>query len=187
MKTKTFLIVLLCAPFSLIAQKFSCLELIEAVASNDYTTAKQLLEKTNPDCTVAMEGSPLIIAARIGNEQMVQLLLDQDLDVNLGVKGDGNPLIMAGKKGHLSIAKLLLEKGADVNYKIIGDETPLISAAWNGHLDMVKYLVAEGADVNLSCRSGYTINSELRTPLLMARRGKHKAVVDYLISQGAVK
>lgn len=83
------------------------------------------------------------------------------------------------------MVKYLIDRGADVNAHVMGDETPLIRAAWSGHLEVVKYLVKKGADVNKSVRDSYSLNSEKRSALKMARRGNHTNVVSYLISKGA--
>ncbi|MEL6559327.1 MAG: ankyrin repeat domain-containing protein [Bacteroidota bacterium] len=131
------------------------------------------------------DGTALIRASVSGNEALVKALIMVGADVNKSSDGDGNPLIMAAKNGHLSVVKLLVDAGADVNAYVAGDETPLISAAWSGHLEVVKFLTENGADVNKSVRDGYYINSEVRSPLKMARKGGHQAVTDYLISQGA--
>ena len=92
---------------------------------------------------------------------------------------------MASKNGHLKVVKYLVGQGADVNAYVMGDETPLIRAAWSGHLEVVKYLVEQGADVNKTVRDSYSLNSEKRNALRMAKRGNHNQVVSYLISKGA--
>ena len=69
-----------------------------------------------------------------------------------------------------------------------GDENALIQASGEGQLGVVKLLVSRGADVNARVwvqRYGKEPEGEWRTPLNMARKGGHKAVVDFLISQGA--
>ena len=72
-----------------------------------------------------------------------------------------------------------------MNVHVQGDETPLIGAAWNGHLDVVTYLIDKGADINKTVRDRFSINSEKRNALIMAKRGKHRDIIAYLISKGA--
>ena len=78
-----------------------------------------------------------------------------------------------------------MDSGANVNAHVLGDETPLIGAAWNGNLSIVKYLIDNGADINMSVRDNYSILSEKRNALKMAKRGNHREVITYLISKGA--
>ncbi len=132
------------------------------------------------------DATPLIRAVKIGNLKAVKILVENGADINQGSKGDGSPLIEAAKLGHMPIVKYLVEQKANVNIHVVGDETPLIRAAWNGHLNIVKYLVEHGADVNMTVREGgYRLGNEKRNALRMAKKGKHKDVIAYLISKGA--
>jgi ankyrin repeat protein len=107
------------------------------------------------------------------------------------VNGDGNPLIMAAAAGQADAVTLLLEHGADIDLVIDGDENALIQAAGSGHLEVVKLLVARGANVNASVRVESMFDgkprTEDRTPLGMAKRGRHAAVVAFLQSAGAIE
>ena len=105
----------------------------------------------------------------------------------MGVPGDGNPLIMAARDGHLAVVTLLLDRGASVDLAVPGDENALIQASGNGHLDVVKLLVSRGANVNARIWADTNRDGEWRTPLGMARRGRHTAVVEFLQSVGAVE
>ena len=108
------------------------------------------------------------------------------------VEGDGSALIAAAQGGYLAIAQLLVQRGANVNQAVDGDETPLINAAAAGQLEMVKFLAGQGADVNAHIRvehvgqDGQAAADEWRSPLNMARKGGHTAIVQYLQSLGAV-
>jgi ankyrin repeat protein len=104
------------------------------------------------------------------------------------VEGDGSALIAAAREGHLEIITLLLDRGANINLVVPGDENPLIQASAEGELEAVKLLVSRGANVNARVAVtvyGRQTTAEVRTPLSMARKGGHKAVVDFLISAGA--
>lgn len=135
------------------------------------------------------DGSPLIVAAKAGAIRVVTLLLDRGADPNMGVEGDGNPLIAAASEGQLEVVKLLLARGANIDMVVPGDENALIQASGEGHLNVVKLLVSRGANVNervwVDLNYGGQRTGEWRTPLSEARKGRHAAVIEYLISVGA--
>ena len=93
---------------------------------------------------------------------------------------------MASGAGYVDIVNLLLDRGAGIHRVVAGDENPIIKACEQGQLDVVKLLVARGADVNSRVRVEFGMGAkkaeEYRTPLSMARKGGHTAVVKYLRS-----
>ena len=164
--------------------------LVEAADEGDVEGVKELLDGgANINATVDGDGSPLIAAARGGYLELVTMLLDRGADPNLAASGDGNPLIMAAGEGHTRIVELLLDRGARVDDVVPGDENALITASGQGKLDAVKLLVSRGADVNarVFVEANDERPGEWRTPLSMARREGHRAVVEYLISVGATR
>lgn len=163
--------------------------LYEAAASGEVADVDRLLEAgADVNCAIDGDGSPLIGAAREGRLEVVRLLLERGADPNMAVRGDGNPLIMAAREGHAEVVALLLDRGARVDEMVPDDENALIQASGGGHLDVVKLLVARGADVNarVFVESAFERpNGEWRSPLSMARKGGHDAVVAFLLSAGA--
>lgn len=124
------------------------------------------------------DGTPLIIAARRGDMDMLQLLVDRGADTGGYVPGDGTPLVAAVRRDNMRSARFLINAGADVNQAAPGDGNPLIQAARRGSLDMVKMLVEAGADVN-----GFVLGDE--TPLIGAARMNRINIARYLIDKGA--
>ena len=163
--------------------------LVEAADEGDMEGVARLLAAgANINAVVEGDGTPLIVAAREGHLALVTMLLDRGADPNLAAEGDGNPLIMAAREGQTKIVELLLDRGARVEEIVPGDENALIQASGEGALPVVKLLVARGAEVNVRvfAEAAYERpNGEWRTPLNMAQRGGHRAVVEYLISVGA--
>ncbi|KAM0719292.1 hypothetical protein Q7P37_005197 [Cladosporium fusiforme] len=123
-------------------------------------------------------GSLLGAAARLGDMEIVQLVLDIGADVNTDGGLDGSPLTSAAHGGHLDVVRLLLERKAYVNIKggIFG--TPLTSATDIGNLDMAKLLLERGADVNMQDGHG-------ATPLIGVSRSGWVQFVQLLLDHGA--
>jgi uncharacterized protein len=119
---------------------------------------------------VAYQGgiTPLLIAARQGHTEAVQLLLDAGAPINQVSAGDKtSPLLVAIINGHFDLAKYLLDKGADPNLPSDNGAAPLYAAVnvqWAPkalypqprayqqqtltHLDLMKALLEKGADPN---------------------------------------
>jgi beta-lactamase regulating signal transducer with metallopeptidase domain/ankyrin repeat protein len=164
--------------------------LLAAARAGHVEMVRLLLDRgAKPNLGIDGDGNPLLNAAREGHRDVVILLLDRGADINLGVEGDGNALIAASGAGQTGTVTLLLDRGADIHKVIRGDENAIIKASETGQLEVVKLLVTRGADVNsrvtVDSMNGKTVQYEIRTPLSMARRYRHTAVVDYLLSVGA--
>jgi beta-lactamase regulating signal transducer with metallopeptidase domain len=165
-------------------------KLIRAVADGDLEAVRQLLDR-GADPNLWFGGNlPLSKAAELGHVEIVSLLLDRGATIDQIVQPYGNALIRSSAKGHLEVVKLLVARGADVN-----------ALAWSSQT--VQFLNEKGKIVTAKVRVGEfirkkdgtteireTVDSppkagEWRTPLLMAKRGGHKEVVDFLIASGA--
>ncbi|MGZ5448818.1 MAG: M56 family metallopeptidase [Thermoanaerobaculia bacterium] len=161
--------------------------LVKSAEDGDFATVRQLLESgTDVNTIQPGDGTALIGAARGGELEIAEYLIAQGADVNLACPGDGNPLIAAAIGGHADVAELLLNRGARIDDVVRGDENALITAARLGRVDVAELLISRGADVNARV---FVVDSdegpEWRTPLRMARRGRHSTIEQLLLAAGA--
>jgi bla regulator protein BlaR1 len=163
--------------------------LFEAACEGDTSDINALLSAgASVNAVLEGDGTPLIGAARNGRFDTVRMLLDRGADPNLPSEGDGNPLIMAANRGYANVVALLLDRGARIDEMVPGDENALIQASGSGKLEVVKLLVARRADANARVwveGAPEQPGGEWRSALNMARKGRHDAVVAYLLSIGA--
>ncbi len=121
-------------------------------------------------------GVPLLEAARLGNEDLTQLLLDYGADIDLKSEGKEYPrttaLQVASENGHEDIVRCLLQRGANIN--LGGDNTghsPLAQATIHGQTAVVMLLLERGADVNLQRKNDTTCTALQATMV----KGLHEA------------
>ncbi|NOY23377.1 MAG: hypothetical protein GXO70_07695 [Acidobacteria bacterium] len=153
----------------------------------------------------------LIRAARTGNLEMVQKILQLGTDLNGRDKKGNTPLITAIESGKNSIASLLLDTGASVNAAAKSGTTPVMAAARTGNRKLLSRLLKNGAKVEQADRKGnsaltYAIQSrcvpctamilkrgadvnrpdgKARPPLLIAAADGDYAMCDVLLKAGA--
>ena len=109
-----------------------------------------LKEGANAELNDKNGWTPLLWAARNGNEAAVKLLL-----ITLGVEADSKvtkghgtgrtALSWAAERGYVAIVKLLLGEGVGVDSKDERGWMPLSYAAKNGHTTIVSLLLENGA------------------------------------------
>jgi ankyrin repeat protein len=112
-------------------------------------------------CNDQPPGSPLILAARAGELDTIERLLDAGADLNqhgpTGDDWDATPLQHAILARQPGAVRLLLERGADPN-RVAGAKAhaPLLLAAGDTDPTFVNLLLAHGADPTVEDADGVT-------------------------------
>ena len=196
-----FLMILICLPAISFADGRLALPdfpLLAAVKEGDIQKVKSILGdsvSTYSSDEINRKGhtgdTPLSIAARDGNLEMVKLLVEHGATVDVGKEtGERTPLMNASGQGHVEVVEFLIAKGADVNTKGKG-LTPLLAACAGGHLPFgppgnkaktIRILLEKGADVNVQDESWLKTG---RTPLMYAVMQGDAALAQAFLVKGA--
>jgi len=118
--------------------------------------------------------TPLMWATSQGDEQLVELLVDQGSAVNLQNFVGETALFIAAARGFEKICTFLIENGGDSRIATLDGATALHIASAGGHSDVVKSLVSHGAFVNV-------VDEEGDTPLHYAVREGKKNIIEILV------
>ncbi|KAJ5358197.1 Ankyrin-2 [Penicillium brevicompactum] len=129
----------------------------------------------------------LQIAARIGHDSIVHLLLSSGTDPDLATAKDRTkPLLYAVKNGHLSIVKQLLEHNPPAQIMLTGEkaQNSFHLASEYNHPSIVSYLLDIGSrhEAHVSTVLN-AIDSDNRTPLSLAVLNGCKTIVELLLKE----
>jgi ankyrin repeat protein len=99
----------------------------------------------NPNVTHGLYHTPLQEAAKLGDRELIQILLDHGADINN--PGGRNGSVVEAAVTDLKLVQWLIEKGADptLHNKTNGG-TALHAACLNGDVEAIRFLVACGAN-----------------------------------------
>jgi rhodanese-related sulfurtransferase len=111
--------------------------------------------------------SPVMVAAKEGNSEILWELLEAGADVNL-LNDDENPALwFACFNGNTDIIKMLISYGAKLDNQNVNGATCLIYAASAGKFDVVKTLVEAGAEIKTQTLDGFNaLDSAASLPVL---------------------
>ncbi|KAK2711915.1 hypothetical protein QYM36_012889 [Artemia franciscana] len=149
------------------------------------------------DAMNAKKDTPLLIAIRNNNLELVKLLLKRGANPNCG-----EYLHLAVKKGSADVCNLLIKSGAEIDATNVHGETPLGTAIKTSNVDLVKLLLKRGANPNcgaclhLAVEKGRSdlcellidsganldaMNANKEYPLHVAVRNKNLELVNFLL------
>ena len=155
--------------------------------------------------------TPLLAAAFLGHERIIDLLLEHGVDLEMTNAQDRTALIQAADEGYAAIVHRLLTKGACPDHRDFCGQTALHVSVWEGYADVVAGLLAAGADPNVKDISGYTplchavgkasldivatlldhgadlhsVTNDGHTPLMLAAMEGNPAITGLLLARGA--
>jgi rhodanese-related sulfurtransferase len=111
--------------------------------------------------------TPLMVAAKDGDTEVLWELLESGADVNL-LNDDQNPALwFACFNGNPDIIKMLIEYGAKLDSQNVNGATCLIYAASAGKFEVVKTLVEAGAGIEATTFDGFNaLDSAASLPVL---------------------
>lgn len=160
----------------------------DAVKRGDFAKMKQMVESgqdLEAKDEVALGQTALGWAAFIGYEDITDYLIEKGANLRATDRGDVYNVLKSAALGkNTNIVKKvhnLLRAETDLNDQTVEDdkETLMIVSASNDRLETVKYLHSQGANLNL-------VSTKDQSALSFACEKGHTAVVEYLISQGAI-
>ena len=119
-----------------------------AAKKDNRSTLKLLLNKYKLNInSKAVTGTPLHVAADVGNLEVVKLLVNKGANINFKA-GEANttPLILAARRGFFDICDFLVANQAQVNLSDDSGWTALYSAAEMGFQNIVQFFLEKDAN-----------------------------------------
>ncbi len=142
----------------------------------------QGVAQTNRQVEINLQNSngetPLMLAAKLGRDDLVKLLIDLGADCSIKDNEENTLLMSALEYGQESTAKILLAKFPNMNEKNLTGTTPLMLAAENGMTDIARQFIKSGAAVNAKDKGG-------RTALFYAAGAGRTEMETLLLKSGA--
>jgi ankyrin repeat protein len=153
----------------------------DSISRNDSTSLSSFLS-SSPDVVHLLnwdEQTPLHLATRIGNLDMVRALLALGSDPDAPDRDGVTPFMEACRVGSLELMQELVALDVDLSAMSANGQTPLWFATLGGRLEAVRALVNDlGADPNIARADGVT-------PLMAACSQGHEAIASLLLAAGA--
>ena len=147
-------------------------------ATGDHTPTNTLNADTEDHTPTNTLNADLRNAAKEGNTEEVELLLDRGANIEAKNRWGQTPLLIAADWGKTETVERLLNRGANIEAQDNDGWTPLMYAARSGNTETVALLIERGANIEAQDNDGWT-------PLMYAARSGNTETVALLIERGA--
>lgn len=149
-----------------------------AAGARRYETLAVLLDRgANTEARDLRSWTALHLCASEGRAEGVTILLARGANVDATRSQNWTALHLAAANGHTGVVTVLLAHGANMEAMAEGRETPLHVAVWYRQVLAVEMLLGCGASIEAQ--------SDVGTPLQMARTRGYADVVTVLVTSGA--
>ncbi|AFZ81299.1 ankyrin repeat domain-containing protein [Theileria equi strain WA] len=160
-----------------IADVLSC-----SISKGDIATISLLVERFPNilNCEHDIWSKPIIQAAKLGKENILQMLIEKGADVNNHDSYGITALHASSEEGHLACMEILISNKADLNKQDNGGRDPLHLACMENREEAVKLLISKGANPNVREK----INGE--TPLMSCIRTRNEDLAILIINESCL-
>ena len=140
----------------------------------NYLKIIQLLIQANADVNVLVnDWTPLMIASRVGNSRVAELLIEVKTDLNVRNKHGTTCLMIACTYGHSQLSETLLNFKADSKILNNNSQTAFTLATCSGNIDLVKMLL----------HKTQPSQNEIEKGLIQACYEGHTSMISFLVKQ----
>ncbi|MED6269542.1 hypothetical protein CHARACLAT_000552 [Characodon lateralis] len=122
--------------------------------------------------------TPLHVASKRGNSNMVKLLLDRGAKIDAKTKDGLTPLHCGARSGHEQVVEILLDRGAPILSKTKNGLSPLHMATQGDHLNCVQLLLQHDVPVD-------DVTNDYLTALHVAAHCGHYKVAKLIVDKKA--
>ncbi|XP_064651001.1 ankyrin repeat and SAM domain-containing protein 3-like [Lineus longissimus] len=156
------------------------LDLHTAASIGSFDCVRAIIDKNEEDLNEKNWGgwTPLMYAAYIGHDNVVNLLLEANVSVNIRNKKGQTALHLAASCGNESVAYFLLQNGAELEARDSKGWTALFHATYSGHQQLVKFLLDN--NTNMEATEPY----HGLTPFMEAAAEGHEIIVHTFLQHG---